>query len=128
MKKAKKSKSALFLYAAAILIFAVGTTSLVLTITTYTKTVAQYVAQGYPAALVTSELIPATLIPGILQAVGLYWGIAFVLFGLAVVSKKLQALLPAPVVESIQIEDIMEEETIEAETVEEDTEKSEDNE
>ncbi len=97
MKKTIKSKSALFLYAAAILVFAVGTVSLVVVVSSYVKTVAQYVAQGYPEALVKGELFGATLLPGIFQSIGLYWGIAFVLFGLAAISKKLSAFMPAAV-------------------------------
>lgn len=95
MKKNVKSKATIFLYVAAVFVFAVGTVSLVFGIMGYMKTVAQYVAQGYPEAMVTAELIPATLLPGIFQSIGLYWGIAFVLFGLAAISKKLALLMTA---------------------------------
>ena len=102
-KKSVKSKAAIFLYTAAIFIFAVGTVSLVFGIMSYLKMVAQYVAQGYPEAMVTAELIPTTLLPGIFQSIGLYWGIAFVLLGLAMVSKKLAACFPVFPIEAAEI-------------------------
>ena len=42
----------------------------------YRTNVAQYVAQGTAVGVVKAQLIPAQLIPGIFEPIGVYCGIA----------------------------------------------------
>ena len=87
MKKAK-SAGTIVLYIVAAIVFLVGAATLVNNIMNYNNIVSSYVAQGYPAEMVTKQLVPGTLLPGIFEPVGLYFGIAFALFGIGLVNKK----------------------------------------
>jgi hypothetical protein len=76
------------LYISAIIVALIAIALLVINIRQYTTMVNQYVAQGYPAAEVVKQFLPNQLLPGIFQAVGLYGGMALVLFGVGAANKK----------------------------------------
>ena len=90
------SAGTIVLFAAAAIVFLVGVATLVLNITNYNSIVESYVAQGYPADMVTKQLLTGSLLPQIFEAVGLYFGIAFAIFGVGLVNRKvsLNALVP----------------------------------
>lgn len=67
----------------------IGLGSLVNTVNLYNKNVEMYVSQGYPAAEVTKELMPSMLLPGIMEAVALYGGLAFLILYAGSINKKL---------------------------------------
>lgn len=79
-----------------------------------------YVSQGYSVDTVAQQLVPAQLIPGVLEPIGIMYGIAFVLIAAGVMNNKLSKVLEmsaeAPV--SILPETDVEEETAEAPVVE----------
>jgi hypothetical protein len=87
-RTSEKSAISVALYAAAIIVALIGIALLITNITQYSGMLKQYVAQGYPAAEVIRQLLPNQLLPGIFQAVGLYGGIAFILFGVGAANKK----------------------------------------
>lgn len=88
IKKTPKSRSTIVLYIAAVVVLLVGISSLVFNINYYNNLVTTYVAQGYAAASVAAELIPSVLLPAIFQTFGLYFGIAFALFGIGMINNK----------------------------------------
>lgn len=91
--KSKKSKGFNFFGAAAFLVLLVGIIFLVINILLYKSTVDGYIASGYDAASVTSQLIPAQLLPGIFEPVCIYGGIALVLFGIGILNRKVSMIL-----------------------------------
>ncbi|AAK79509.1 hypothetical protein BJV85_002455 [Clostridium acetobutylicum] len=91
--KSKQSKASIILYVAAAVVAIIGIALLVDNIIVYRKALSQYVAQGYKAATVNSQLVPQQLLPEIFNAVGIYGGIAFVLFGAGIINNKISKLL-----------------------------------
>ncbi|WP_407306920.1 hypothetical protein [Desulfosporosinus sp. SB140] len=89
LKKSKGPAGSLVLYIASIVVALMGLAYLVTNIVLFQKAVAQYVAQGYPAVTVTSQLIPSQLLPGIYEPIGVYGGIALLLFGVGMLNQKL---------------------------------------
>ena len=87
MKNAR-SAGTIVLYIVAAIVFLVGVATLVNNVMNYNSIVASYVAQGYPAEVVTKQLIPGTLLPGIFEPVALYFGLACALFGIGQINKK----------------------------------------
>lgn len=87
-KKGKVPGSSIFMYVASIVIALVGIAYLINSIYYFTTTIANYVAQGYPYAMVAGELIPGQLLPGLFQPMGII-GIAVVIFGAALINQKL---------------------------------------
>lgn len=79
-QKSKKSVSTIILYTAAAVIALSGLAIIVSNLWMYFSMVSQYVAQGYPKAEVVKQLLPSQLMPGILQPLALYGGIALLLF------------------------------------------------
>lgn len=92
-RASEKSFISTILYAAAAVAALCGIALLVINVNQYTSVLKQYVAQGYPAAEVMRELLPNQLLPGILQSIGLYGGIALVLFGVGAANKKVSKCL-----------------------------------
>lgn len=92
-QKSKCSAGSTVLYAAAIVVALIGIAYLVTNIVLYQKTVAQYVAQGYPAATVAGQLLPSQLLPGIYEPVAIYGGIALLLLGAGMIHQKVRNLL-----------------------------------
>ncbi len=52
-----------------------------------------YVSQGYSMETVAAQLLPAQLIPGVLEPIGVMYGIAFVLAAAGVLNNKLSKVL-----------------------------------
>jgi hypothetical protein len=73
----------------------VGIALLIDNIYIYKTTIDQYIAQGYPAAEVKKSIIPAQLLPGIFDPVGVYGGVALILIGIGTANKKLSKFLAA---------------------------------
>lgn len=81
------------LYVAAAVVAIAGITLLVDNIFIFKSTVSQYVNQGFPASAVVKSLIPVQLLPGILEPIALYGGIAFVLLGIGIANMKISKYL-----------------------------------
>ena len=54
----------------------------------FKSTVNQAIAQGYDVATVRKALLTSQLLPGIFEPIGIYGGIAFLLFGVGMLIKK----------------------------------------
>ncbi|WP_199241771.1 hypothetical protein [Desulfosporosinus sp. Sb-LF] len=93
LKKSKRPAGSIVLYVAAIVVTIIGVAFLVTNIVLFQKSLAQYVAQGYAAADVASQLIPSQLLPGIYEPIGVYGGIALILFGAGVINQKISKSL-----------------------------------
>ena len=91
--KQKKPVSSIILYVAASIIAILGVTLLVSNILLYRSNVAQYVAQGTAKAVVTKQLIPAQLIPGIFEPIAVYLGIALLLVFAGIINQKVSKYL-----------------------------------
>ncbi|MFT5873038.1 MAG: hypothetical protein ACI8WT_001980 [Clostridium sp.] len=92
-EKSGKSSISIVMYAVASVVAIIGIALLVNNILLFKSTVNQYVAQGYTAATVTTELLKSQLLPGIFEPVAVYGGIAFVLLGVGIVNKKVSKCL-----------------------------------
>jgi hypothetical protein len=92
-KKSKKFTISTTLYIAASVVALIAVGSLIDNIMLYKSTVTQYVAQGYPVALVIKQLIPSQLLPGLFDTIAVYGGIAFVLFSAGIINKKVSECL-----------------------------------
>lgn len=93
LKKSKRPAGSILLYVAAIVVTIIGVAYLVTNIVLFQKSLAQYVAQGYAAADVASQLIPSQLLPGIYEPIGVYGGIALILFGVGMINQKISKYL-----------------------------------
>jgi len=93
LKKSKRPASSIVLYGAAIVVGIVGLTYLVTNIMMYRTDVDQYVAQGYAVADVTSQLLTSQLLPGIYEPIGVYGGIALLLYGAGMINHKISKCL-----------------------------------
>ncbi|WP_190285338.1 hypothetical protein [Clostridium sp. JN-1] len=108
LKKSKKSSFSKFLTIAALVVAILGIASLANNIYLFTKTVNQYVAQGYPASVVVKQLLLAQLLPGVCEPIAVYGGIAVVLLAVKIINQKvlkcLELLTPAEVSDNINAE------------------------
>jgi len=107
LKKFKRPVGSIVLYVAAGVIAIIGVAYLVTNIMLFQKSVAQYVAQGYAAADVTSQLLLSQLLPGIYEPIAVYGGIALILFGAGMINQKLSKslkILEATEVDSDQLD------------------------
>lgn len=93
LKRSKRPGSTTVLYIGAIIVTIIGIAYLVTNIILFQKTVAQYTAQGYTAATVISQLLPGQLLPGIYEPVGVYGGIALIMFGAGIINHKISRCL-----------------------------------
>lgn len=123
-KKLGRTSSSIVLNVVASVVALIGIALLVNNILLFKNTVTQYVAQGYTADTVTKELLKSQLLPGIFEPVAVYGGIAFVLFGVGIVNKKVSKCLilltKAKVFKDNQIsDDIIEESIVEQNILEE---------
>jgi len=91
--KQKNPKFSIVLYVAAGIIAILGTALLINNVLLYYNNVTQYVAQGYSVSTVTAQLIPSQLIPGVLEPISIYWGIALLLTGAGVINQKVSRCL-----------------------------------
>lgn len=87
-KKSRKSPITIIMYVVASIVAIAGVTLLVNDIIFFRKAVDQYVAQGFERSMVTSQLIPSQLLPGICETVAVYGGIAFALLGVGSINEK----------------------------------------
>lgn len=92
-KMTGKSTFSTVLYVAASVAALIGVAALVNNVLLFKNTVAQYVAQGYTSDIVLKHLIPSQLLPGIFEPIALYGGVAFILFGIGVVNRKVSKCL-----------------------------------
>lgn len=91
--KTKMSKSSILFFIAAAFVAVVGTALLINNILLYNENVTMYVSQGYSVETVAAQLLPAQLIPGVLEPIGVMYGIAFVLAAAGVLNNKLSKVL-----------------------------------
>lgn len=121
-KKSGKFTVSTALYIVASVVALAGAALLANNVILFRDTVNQYVAQGYPAATVIKELIPAQLLPGVVEPIGIYGGIAFVLSGAGMINKKvsrcLELLTKADVCDDVIKESILEQDSIDLESLE----------
>ena len=92
-KKSGKFIISIVLYVVASVVAIAGVALIVNNIFLFKNTVSQYVAQGYSAQTVMNELMTSQLLPGILEPVAVYGGIAFLLLGAGIINKKVSKCL-----------------------------------
>lgn len=138
LTKNKKSSLSIALYVGGAIVALVGIALLVTNLKLYSDTVSQYVAMGYDANEVTTQLLPSQLLPTIFQAIGLYGGLSMVLFCLGLAYQKFtnftlqfandEAVIAAPETTLSEIEEIaaIEEALVSDTTDDETTDTSED--
>jgi len=90
--KLGKSTISTVMYIVGAVVAVVGVALLINNILLFKNTVTQYVAQGYAASTVIKELI-TSMLPQIFEPIGVYGGIAFILFGVGIVNKKVSKCL-----------------------------------
>jgi hypothetical protein len=101
--KVKLGKLSILLYSVAALVAISGVAMLTVNIYIFKSTIEQYVAQGYPAEMVMQSLIPSQLLPGILEPIGLYGGLVFLLLGAAAINNKIsQYSMSMPKAEGVE--------------------------
>jgi predicted transporter len=91
-KQSKTPISSIVMYIFSGIIGLIGIANIYSNVTSFNATVKQYVSQGYTAAEVYKAFSPQ-LIQGILQSIGTYFGIAFVLICAAIINNKLSKCL-----------------------------------
>ena len=116
LTKNKKSSLSIALYVGGAIVALVGIALLVTNLKLYSDTVSQYVAMGYDANEVTTQLLPSQLLPTIFQAIGLYGGLSMVLFCMGLAYQKFtnftlqsandEAVIAAPETTLSEIEEI----------------------
>ena len=91
--KSKRPGSSTIFYIGAIIVIIIGIAYLVTNIILFQKTVVQYTTQGYPIATVVNQLLPSQLLPGIYEPIGVYGGIALILFAVGIINHKISKCL-----------------------------------
>lgn len=86
-----RSKISTLLYVVAAIVAVFGIAMLAVNIYIFKSTIAQYVAQGYPAEMVMQSLVPSQLLPGVFEPIALYGGMAFALIGIGIANSKIAA-------------------------------------
>jgi hypothetical protein len=86
--KSRKISTSVVLYIIAIVIALIGVALLIDNILLFRDTINQYTAKKIPIDPVLKQLIPAKLLPGIFEPIGIYGGIASILFGISTLNKK----------------------------------------
>lgn len=117
-KKSEKFTVSTVLYIVASVVALVGVALLVDNVFLFRDTVNQYVDQGYPVATVIKQLIPAQLLPGVFEPIGIYGGIAFILLGAGMINKKVSRCLELLNKADIIKESILEQNSIDVENLE----------
>ena len=122
-KKSKGSAISTVMYVVASAVALIGVALLVNNILLFKSTVNQAVAQGYAVATVRKALLTSQLLPGMFEPIGIYGGIAFVLFGVGKVNKKvsegLMLLTKVEVSNDTFEESVVEQNVVDAENIEE---------
>lgn len=105
LKKSKKWSVSKTLNISAIVVAILGVAALANNIYLFVKTVKQYVAQGYPVATVTTQLLSSQLLPGVFEPIAVYGGIAILLLAVKMINEKvskcLEFLAPAEVSDNV---------------------------
>jgi len=87
-KKSKGASISMLMYVVACVVALIGVALLVNNVFLYRSTVSQALTQGYDVATVRKALMTSQLLPGMFEPIGIYGGIAFILFGVGKVNKK----------------------------------------
>ncbi|WP_253200424.1 hypothetical protein [Clostridium sp. CF012] len=121
-KKLKGSAISTVMYVAASVVALIGVALLVNNILLYKTTVSQAVTQGYDVATVRKALLTSQLLPGMFEPIGIYGGIAFLIFGVGKVNKKVSncfmLLTKAEVCNDIIEESIVQQNVVDVENIE----------
>ena len=88
LTKNKKSSLSIALYVGGAIVAILGLALLITNVKLYSDTINQYVAMGYDASEVTTQLLPSQLLPTIFQAIALYGGVSMILFCLGLAYQK----------------------------------------
>lgn len=91
--KSKRNTTSIVLYIFATVVALIAIALLINNIILFKSTASGYVAQGYAANDVLKQLIPSQLVPGIFEPIAVYGGIAFALFGIGIINKKVSKCL-----------------------------------
>jgi CBS domain containing-hemolysin-like protein len=91
--KSKKISISVVLYIIATVIALIGIALLIDNVILFKETVSQYTAKKIPLDTVLKQLIPVKLLPEIFEPIGLYGGIASILFGIGTLNKKFSEYL-----------------------------------
>lgn len=122
-KKLKGSSITILMYVVASVVALMGIALLVNNIFLYKSTVSQAVTQGYDIATVRKALLTSQLLPGMFEPIGIYGGIAFVLFGVGKVNKRvsdgIMLLTKVEVINDTSEENIIEQNIVDVENIEE---------
>lgn len=126
--KSKGESISTFMYVVAAVVALIGAALIVNNILLYKSTVSQAITQGYDLATVRKALMTSQLLPGMFEPVGLYGGIAFLIFCAGVVNKKvskcLNLLTKVEVCNDIIEESIVEENVVDVENIVENDEEA----
>lgn len=111
-EKFKTPISSIVMYVIATIIVIIAVVTLINNIKLYNDAIAYYVSQGSPIAQVRSQLMLSQLLPGILQPIATYGGIAFILISAGMINHKVSKCLK--MLSKVEIsEDVIEETTLE---------------
>lgn len=130
--KTKMTKSSIVFFIASAFVAVVGTALIINNVLLFNDNVTMYVSQGYSVETVSAQLLPAQLIPGVLEPLGMMYGIAFVLAAAGLINNKISKVLAmssetsASILPEKEVEETVEE-TV-AEAVADDVEKTAENE
>jgi len=91
--KTKMTKSSIVFFIASAFVAVVGTALIINNVLLYNSNITMYVSQGYSVATVSAQLLPAQLIPGVLEPLGMMYGIAFVLAAAGIMNNKISKVL-----------------------------------
>lgn len=91
--KTKMTKSSIVFFIASAFVAVVGTALLINNVLLYNDNITMYVSQGYSVETVSAQLLPAQLIPGVLEPLGMMYGIAFVLAAAGIINNKISKVL-----------------------------------
>jgi hypothetical protein len=92
-QKPKRTAGTIALYACGAIVAILAIVFVVNNIMLVRNVIEQYVAQGYPRAEVTKEIMQAQLFPGIIQPFVTFGGVAALLFAAAAINHKVNQCL-----------------------------------
>jgi hypothetical protein len=117
--KTKMTKSSIVFFIASAFVAVVGTALIINNVLLFNDNVTMYVSQGYSVETVSAQLLPAQLIPGVLEPLGMMYGIAFILAAAGIINNKISKVLAMSAATSeILLPEKEAEETIEETVVE----------
>ena len=87
------AKSSIVFFIASAFVAVVGTALIINNVLLYNDNVTMYVSQGYSVQTVSAQLLPSQLIPGVLEPLGMMYGIAFVLAAAGIINNKISKVL-----------------------------------